>query len=143
MEEIVQTLLISRRTLYRRYQEFQICKKRARYSQLSDCDRDDVMRHLISEYPTSGLRMLSEHFLRMGVRFPRKRLRKLLLRVDPIHSFVRQLHTVERRTYGMPNADSLWHIARWVALFHTVENGGYTWRNRWSQASHCLPKMLQ
>ena len=140
----MQTLLISRRTLYRGYQEFQICKKRARHSQLSDCDLDDVMHHLISEYPTSGLRMLSGHFLRIGVRVPRQRLlRKSLLRVDPIHSFVRQLHTVERRTYGMPNANSLWHIAIWVALIHTVENGGYTWRNRWSQASHCLPKMLQ
>ena len=63
----------------------------------------------------------------MGVRVPRQRLlRKSLLRVDPIHSFVTQLHTVERRTDGMPNANSLWHIAIWVALFHTVENGGYT-----------------
>ena len=139
----MQTLLISRRTLYRGYQEFQICKKRERYSQLSDCDLDDVMRHLISEYLTSGLRMLSRHLLRMDVRVPLQRLRESLLRVDPIHSFVRQLHTVKRRTYGMPNANSLWHIAIWVALFHTVENGGYTWRNRWSQASHCLPKMLQ
>ena len=32
MEEIAQTLLISRRTLYRRCEEFQICKKRGRYS---------------------------------------------------------------------------------------------------------------
>ena len=86
MEEIAQTLLISRRTLYRRCEEFQICKKRERYSQLSDCDLDDIMRHLISEYPTSGLRMLSGHLLRMGVRVPRERLRESLLRVDSIHN---------------------------------------------------------
>ena len=124
MEEIAQTLLISRRTLYRRCEEFQICKKRERYSQLSDCDLDDVMHHLISEYPTSGLRMLSGHLLRMGVRVPRQRLRESLLRVDPIHSFVRQLHTVERRTYSVSNANSLWHIdglhcfIRWRMVIH-------------------------
>ena len=112
MEEIAQTLLISRRTLYRRCEEFQICKKRERYCQLSDCDLDDnhIMCHLISEYPTNGLRMLSGHLLRMCVRVPRKRLRKSLLCVDPKHSFVRQLNTVERRTYSVPNANSLWHI---------------------------------
>ena len=139
MEEIAQTLLISRRTLYRRCEEFQICKKRERYCQLSDCDLDDIMRHLTSEYPTCGLRMLSGHLLRMGVRVPRQRLRESLLRVDPIHSFVRQLNTVERRTYSVPNANSLF---RWFALFHTVENG-YTWQNRWSYVPHCLPTAVK
>ena len=41
------------------------------------------MRHLISEHPTSGLRMLSGHLLRIVVRVPRQRLRESLLRVDP------------------------------------------------------------
>ena len=48
MEEIAQTLLISRRTLHRRCEEFQICKNRERYCQLSDSDLDDIMCHLIS-----------------------------------------------------------------------------------------------
>ena len=60
------------------------------YGLLSDCDLDDLMRQLIPEYPTSGLRMLSGHLLKMGVRVPRKRLRESLSRVDLIHSFVRQ-----------------------------------------------------
>jgi len=81
-------LLISRRTLYRRWEEFQIYTKRERYSQLTDSDLDDIMHHLISEYPTSRLRMLAGH-LRMGVRASRRRLRESLLRVNPIHSFVR------------------------------------------------------
>jgi hypothetical protein len=101
MEQIAQTLLISRRTLYRRCEEFQICKKRERYSHLTDCDLDDIMHHLISEYPTSGLRMLSGHLRRMDVKVTRKRLRESLLRVDPIHSFVRQLHAIQRRTYKL------------------------------------------
>ena len=124
MQEIAQTLLISRRTLYRRCEEFQICTKRERYSQLTDSDLDDIMHHLISEYPTSGLRMLAGHLLRMGVRVPRRRLRESLLRVDPIHSFVRRLHTIQRRTYSVPNANSLWHIdglhcfIRWRMVIH-------------------------
>jgi len=50
----------------------------------------------------------------MGVRVPQQRLRESLLRVDLIHSFVRQLNTVERRTYSVPNANSLWHVAMYV-----------------------------
>ena len=54
--------------------------------------------------------MLAGHLLRMGVRVPRRSLRESLLRVDPIHSFVRRLHTIQRRTSSVPNANSLWHI---------------------------------
>ena len=119
MEEIAQTLLISRRTLYRRCEELQMCTKRERYSPLTDSDLDDIMHHLISEYPTSGLRMLTGHLCRMVVRVPRRRLRESLLRVDPIHTFVRQLHTIQRRTYSVPNVNSLWHIDD-----YTVSYGG-------------------
>ena len=50
----------------------------------------------------------------MDVRVPQQRLRESLLRVDLIHSFERQLNTVERRTYSVPNANSLWHVAMYA-----------------------------
>ena len=46
----------------------------------------------------------------MGVKVPRERLRESMLRVDLIHGFIRQLPAVEKRTYGVPNANSLGHI---------------------------------
>lgn len=124
MEHIAGTLLISRRTLYRRCEQMHIQKRRERYSDLSDNDLDNIVRHLISEYPTNGMRMLSGHLHRMAVRVTRKRLRESLLRVDPIHCFVRQLHTIQRRTYSVANANSLWHIdglhcfIRWRVVIH-------------------------
>ena len=33
----------------------------------------------------------------------------------PLNPFVRQLNTVERRTYSVPNANSLWHVAIYVS----------------------------
>ena len=61
---------------------------------------------------------------RMDVHITRKKLRESLARTDPVHSFVRQLYTVQRRTYSVPNANSLWHIdglhcfIRWRMVIH-------------------------
>ena len=110
MEDIAQTLLVSRRTLYRRCEEFNICTKRERYTKVSDDDLDGIILRLVNEYPNCGLRMLMGHLRRMDIHITRKRLRESMARTDPVHSFVRQLYTVQRRTYYVPNANSLLHI---------------------------------
>ena len=110
MENIAQTLLISRRTLYRRCEEYFICTKRERFTTVSDEDLDDFIIHLVHEYSACGLRMLMGYLRWMGILIPRRKLRESLLRTDPVHNFVRQLHTIQCRTYSVPNANSLWHI---------------------------------
>lgn len=68
--------------------------------------------------------MLTSHLRRMGIHVTRKRVRESLLCTDPIHSFVRGLHAIERRTYNVANANSLWHIdglhcfIRWRLVIH-------------------------
>ena len=124
MDEIAQTLLISRRTLYRRCDLYNICTRRQRYSRLSNEDLDSILLHLVNEYPTCGVRMLMGHLRRMSVMVTRARLRESLLRIDPVHGFVRQLHTTQRRTYSVRNANALWHIdglhcfIRWRLVVH-------------------------
>ena len=61
---------------------------------------------------------------RTDAHITRKKLRESLARTDPVHSFVRQLYTVQRRTYSVPNVNSLWHIdglhcfIRWRMVIH-------------------------
>jgi len=52
--------------------------------------------------------MLIGWFKRKGIRIPRWKLRKSIMRVDPIGRELRRKTVTKRRVYSVPNPNALW-----------------------------------
>lgn len=100
---------ISRRTLYRRLQEWNLPLD-INYSVISDNDLDRLVAELKRKYPTCGEVLLTSHLLIRGIRIQRFRLRASLHRIDPRAIELHRRETVQRRTYSVEAPNSLWHI---------------------------------
>ena len=50
------------------------------------------------------------HFLSRGLRIQQSRIREIHRAVDPEGSLMRQLTTINRRTYSVSAPRALWHI---------------------------------
>ena len=67
------------------------------------------MHHLILEYPTSGLRMLLRHLLRIGERVPWQ-IKGVAVTCWSNTQLCKTTSYCWKHTYSVPNANSLWHI---------------------------------
>ena len=99
---------ISRSTLYRRLEEFNI--PHTDYSSLSSSQLDEVIRGIKINFPNDGEVMLKAHMLRLGYRVPRSSLRASIHHVDHEKTIARQSEVIKRRVYSVPHPNFLWHI---------------------------------
>jgi hypothetical protein len=77
-------------------------------STLSDTDLDELISSLRRHYCRAGVTMLHGMLLRLGHRIPRERIRRSLLRIDPVQRVFERIR-IRRRTYSVPGPNSLWH----------------------------------
>lgn len=94
------------------------------FTGISDYQLDELVRELQLRFPNSGQVMLMGHLRSRGVIVPRHHLRDSIVRIDPLSSQLRWRDAVQRRTYSVPHANSLWHIdghhklIRWKFVVH-------------------------
>ena len=80
------------------------------YSTIDDSQLDELTRQACDEHPGIGIRILKGFLLSKGFRVQRERIRRSLLRIDPIGIVQRWKSTVKRRQYNVKHPLSLWHI---------------------------------
>ena len=79
-----------------------------RYSTWTDRELDEAIARLRVHFPQAGIAMLEGLLLRLGHRVSRCRIRRALIRVEPIRR-VFQRPRIERRKYSVPGPNALWH----------------------------------
>lgn len=78
--------------------------------EMNDEDIDKVVSAVSNMHSDTGERMLAAHFVYMGVKISRQRLRDSVGRVDPEGRAHRQLHVIDRRQYAVAGVNHLWHV---------------------------------
>lgn len=108
---IAKCLGVSRRTLYRRMQEFGL-SVRGSYSTMTDEELDTIISGIKSQMPNSGYRIVQGHLTSMGHRIQWSRMMASMHRVDAagIFSRIKELGCVVRRSYSVRGPLSLVHI---------------------------------
>ncbi|KAF3837850.1 hypothetical protein F7725_009618, partial [Dissostichus mawsoni] len=108
---IAKCLCVSRRTIYRRMQEFGL-SIRGSYSTMTDQELDNVILGIKSQMPNAGYRMVQGHLVSMGLRVQWWRMMASMHRVDAAGIFRRitELGCVVRRSYSVRGPLSLVHI---------------------------------
>ncbi|KAF3851746.1 hypothetical protein F7725_005101 [Dissostichus mawsoni] len=103
--------LRSRRTIYRRMQEFGLSIGGS-YSTMTDQELDNVISGIKSQMPNAGYRMVQGHLVSMGLCVQWWRMMASMHRVDAagIFSWITELGCVVRRTYSVRGPLSLVHI---------------------------------
>ncbi|KAF3850669.1 hypothetical protein F7725_012441 [Dissostichus mawsoni] len=85
---IAKCLCVSRRTIYRRMQEFGL-SIRGSYSTMTDQELDNVILRIKSQMPNAGYRMVQGHLVSMGLRVQWWRMMASMHRVDAAGIFRR------------------------------------------------------
>ncbi len=110
-------------TVRRRMVEFGL-SIRARYSQLTDNELDDIVHGIQVEFPFCGNRQMQGHLLSRGFRVQQIRVRESQLRVDPDGVILRSYHgcILRRRKYSVPSPRSLYYMDGYHKLIRYVTN---------------------
>lgn len=108
---IAKCLCVSRKTVYRRMQEFGL-SVRGSYSTMTDQELDNIISVIKSQMPNAGYRMVQGHLVSMGLRVQWWRMMASMHRVDAagIFSRITELGCVVRRSYSVRGPLSLVHI---------------------------------
>ena len=137
--KIAEVLGISRATLYRRLDEWQLSRD-AYYSSISDAALDPLVRDIkVQQNPNIGEVMLMSELKVRNIWVQRSRLRASIHRVDHHGTLLRRRETIRRRTYSVDGPNSLWHIdgnhklIRWKIVIH----GGIDGHSRTIVFLHC------
>ena len=123
--EMALILGVSPRTVSRRLAAFNLTI-RARYTQLSDGEVDDIIRTEQQEHPNLGYRMMRSLLLTNGINLQERCVRQSLRRVDPIGVAHRWACSIHRRVYRVSCPNALWHIDSYHALirWRLIIHGG-------------------
>lgn len=107
---IAKMLGVSRRTVFRRLNEFGLSARR--YHEIDDEGLDNVVQTIKNEMPTAGYRMVKGRLRSMGIHVQWRRVAASLHRVDSlgILSRLSGLGCILRRTYSVKGPLSLWHV---------------------------------
>lgn len=125
--KIASILGVSRQTLYRRLEEFDISTDK--FSDLSQTDLDEVVRDTKKEHPHCGEVMLQGLLIHKGIKVPRKKLRTAIHHVDHTNTVQRRSSTISRRIYTSPCPNSVWHVdgnhkmIHWRLVIHAGIDG--------------------
>lgn len=108
---IAKCLGVSRRTIFRRMQEFDL-SVRGTYSTMNDQELDNIISAIKNQMPNAGYRMVQGHLVSMGLRVQWWRMMASMHRVDAVGIFTRitELGCVVRRSYSVRGPLSLVHI---------------------------------
>ena len=106
--QIASMLSVSRMTIYRRCQEYNITTN-------GHTPDDGELRRLIGDvrrnFPDIGERMVMGRIRAMRMRVSRERVRNILHETDPLSSALRAPRgPTSRQPYSVPGPNSLWHI---------------------------------
>ena len=105
--KVARLLGISRQTLYRRLEEFDISES---FTEISSSDLDQLLQEIKAEHPNSGEVMLNGYLLERGVKISRATLRSAIHRVDHANTVSRKSLVIKRRVYNVSHPNALWHI---------------------------------
>ena len=139
-KKIAEIIGISRRTLYRRLNEWNVPID-IKYSTITDENLDSLVADIKRSYPTYGEVLLRSHLITLGVNIQRSRLRACIHRIDPYTIELRRRETVRRLVYSVESPNSLWHIdgnhklIRWKLVVH----GGIDGKTRTIVFLNCSP----
>ncbi len=124
-----QCLGVSTRTIRRRMSQSGISRL-ACYNRISDQQLDDLLHSVIHRYPNSGYRMMLGHLRSMGITIQERRMRRTMIRVNPVGVSSRwsQHRAIHRRVYSVAHSNALWHIDGNHSL---VDGVLCTWWCRW------------
>ena len=121
-QQIANTLMVSRVTIWRRLQELGIeCN---RYTKLTDPELDSIMSNLVKRFPSNGVVMMWGHLKSLNILVTRSTVHDSLLRVSSELVEARQRCALNRRVYRVPAPNCLWHIdglhclIRWRVVIH-------------------------
>ena len=124
---IAEILGVSRHTLYRRLQEFNIDTNK--FTNTSEPELDQVVKEVRTEHPNTGEVILQGLLMHKNIKVPRERLRSAIHRVDHINTVSRQSSVINRRVYSAPHPNYVWHIdgnhklIRWRLVIHAGVDG--------------------
>ena len=125
--KIARMLGISRHTLYRRLEEYDI--DTATYTDISLPELNELLSQVKAEHPNFGEVMLQGHLLQMGIKIPRAKLRSAIHCVDHANTVCRRSRVIQRRVYSAPHPNAVWHIdgnhkmIRWRLVIHAGVDG--------------------
>ena len=125
---IAELLHVSSRTVERRMQEYGL-SVRACYTEIHDCQLDDIVRDTKRGNPSCGSKMLIGYLGARDIFLPRRRVRESLSRVDPLAVTARRCKTIKRRLYNVNRPLGLWHfdghhkLVKWRFVVHGCVDG--------------------
>lgn len=106
---IASMLGVSRMTIYRRRQEFDMLDEPVGH--VSDADLYSILREMRDSFPEMGEVMVLGRLRSMGYKVKRNRVRTAIRATDPLHTALRGLRgRTARRPYSVAGPNSLWHI---------------------------------
>ena len=124
---IAEILDISRTTLYRRLQEFNIDTDK--FTNIPEQELDQVIKQVRTEHPNTGEVILQGLLAYKNIKVPREKLRTAIHRVDHTNTVSRQSSVVNHRVYSAPHPNHVWHIdgnhkmIRWRLVIHAGVDG--------------------
>ena len=125
--EVADCLNVSRSTIWRRLKEMDVSLET--FSDISDSDLDDIVGRFHHGSRNIGQAMIQGLLLQQGIHVQRYRVRESIARTDPIGRSLRWHPAVQRRSYSVQGANSLWHIdghhslVRWRFVIHRGIDG--------------------
>ena len=140
-QQCANILMVSRATLWRRAQEFNIATLRSTSASISDIELDAVVQMIYQQSPNNGAVMVWGQLQSLHMFVPRRRVRESLNRVCPGAVENRSSSTIARRVYEVPCSNALWHIdglhclVRWRIVIHGCIDG-YSRKIMYLQASN-------
>ena len=88
---------VSRKTLYRRLEEFDIPYNN--HAPLSSSELDEIIKSIKVDFPNDGEIMVQAHLLRLGFKVPRSSLRNAIHHVDHENTISRRSYTIRCQMY--------------------------------------------
>ena len=119
--QIANLIGVSVRTIHRRMSEYALSIQ-ATYSDLTDCELDEIVSDIHQEFPMCGYRQMSGHLQARGIRTQQHRIRESIRRTDPEGTIARKLRTINRRRYVVAAPRSLYHIDGNHKLIRSVQH---------------------
>lgn len=131
VSEISNILHVSRRTIQRRIEEYQLRLICPKHSDITEAELDDEVLKILQIFPNCGIRNMKGHLRSRNLRVKWEDVRSSLWRVDPEGILNRSisLTIINRRTYSVPGPLALWHVdgnhklVRWGLIVHGGVDG--------------------
>ena len=138
--EIAQLIGVSRMTIYRRREEFNMVDEPT--ATLTDSELKQKVSEIRQILPEVGEKIILGQLRSMGYHITRWRVRETLRQIDPVNTAMRWPGGLTaRRQYSVPGPNSLWHIGEYSFLLRMIYNyiffvDGHHKLIRWKIVTH-------